>query len=341
MKFSGTQLHFDWIVQSDQPTHEVDALQPDINWTPYPFPAELGSGGFEIQTLALGMSAFRARHEFNEKARGQIIPLAKIQISFDQPTLQIQSAKQGRLLHEESISACTLAFGKERDLFRYSTEYSVTPLLDTNEDSELVSLSISQSTLDNVIGQSLAAQLIEQLDLTPYPAVKVVKIPRQIQRPLHDCFCTAYTGALRKIEMQADALRYLAALTDFFTPPESAEQFSEQQPSRAKERAHTVRDYLCKMIGNPPSMNQLAVLFGRSSRMLNDEFSGVFGQSIFAFISEQRLNVAYEAICSTDIPLKVIAQRIGYSHVNHFSAAFSKRFGFPPSALRKSKSSVS
>ena len=167
MKFSGTRLDFEWIIEADQLAHVVDVQKPDIPWTPYPFPPELGQGGFEIQTLALGMSTFRARHEFCDRSRGPVLPLAKIHIEFDQPSLEIQSAKLGRLLHSESITSSTLAFGHERDLFRFSEGYSVTPLLDTNEDSELVALSISLSTLHHLIGQTPAGELLESLKLNP------------------------------------------------------------------------------------------------------------------------------------------------------------------------------
>jgi len=33
--------------------------------------------------------------------------------------------------------------------------------------------------------------------------------------------------------------------------------------------------------------------------------------------------------------MKVLAARLGYSHVNHFIAAFKKKFGYPPGSLRK------
>ncbi len=42
----------------------------------------------------------------------------------------------------------------------------------------------------------------------------------------------------------------------------------------------------------------------------------------------------------TDVPVKQIAFRVGYSHVTNFINAFSAQFGRPPSHFRKSKAVV-
>jgi AraC-like DNA-binding protein len=36
--------------------------------------------------------------------------------------------------------------------------------------------------------------------------------------------------------------------------------------------------------------------------------------------------------------MKVIAERLGYSHVNHFITALKRKFGYPPGSVRKAHS---
>ncbi len=76
-------------------------------------------------------------------------------------------------------------------------------------------------------------------------------------------------------------------------------------------------------------------MFGRPARALNAEFAQEFGMSIFAFINHQRMEAARLAILASDTSLKQLAQKLGYSHVNHFSAAFTKKYGYGPASLRK------
>jgi AraC-like DNA-binding protein len=69
-----------------------------------------------------------------------------------------------------------------------------------------------------------------------------------------------------------------------------------------------------------------------------DAESGVLGAvRLFNLlhVSEQRLDQAYDALMTTDVPIKLIAVNLGYSHVNHFSNAFRKKFGYPPGSLRR------
>jgi len=60
-----------------------------------------------------------------------------------------------------------------------------------------------------------------------------------------------------------------------------------------------------------------------------------YNQSIFTFLSNQRLDQAYQGLLKTDIPMKILAHKIGYSHVNHFITAFKNKFGVTPGSLRR------
>jgi len=68
---------------------------------------------------------------------------------------------------------------------------------------------------------------------------------------------------------------------------------------------------------------------------LNQSFQKKYDQSIYSFLSNQRLDQAHQALLDSDIPLKTLAHKIGYSHVNHFITAFKKKFGVTPGSLKK------
>jgi AraC-like DNA-binding protein len=74
-----------------------------------------------------------------------------------------------------------------------------------------------------------------------------------------------------------------------------------------------------------------------SARRLNTAFADQYGLPIYAFIADWRLNEAYVAIRDSNVALKVLASRLGYSHVNHFNRAFRCKFDHPPGQLRRSR----
>ena len=104
---------------------------------------------------------------------------------------------------------------------------------------------------------------------------------------------------------------------------------------RAAERARAIHQQLINTKGKLPTVEELAAQYSCSVRTLNEEFAAEYGQPIYAYMIEYRFNQAHAAIQNTQTPLKTIAENLGYTHVNHFNAAFRKRFGYPPGMLRK------
>jgi AraC-like DNA-binding protein len=72
-----------------------------------------------------------------------------------------------------------------------------------------------------------------------------------------------------------------------------------------------------------------------SARALNDGFKELYGQSIHAYLVDRQLDQAHRDLEETDIAMKVLAVQAGYCHVVNFSAAFKRRFGYPPGELRR------
>lgn len=104
---------------------------------------------------------------------------------------------------------------------------------------------------------------------------------------------------------------------------------------KAAERARSVQQQLISTKGKLPSMEELATQYGCSIRTLNSDFLAEYGQTIQVYMTEYRYNLAHTAVQQTTIPLKVLSEQLGYSHVNHFIAAFRNRFGYTPGTLRK------
>ena len=104
---------------------------------------------------------------------------------------------------------------------------------------------------------------------------------------------------------------------------------------KATERARAIYELLVNTRGKLPTMEELAAQYGCSVRTLNAEFCAEYGQTVVNFITEYRFKLAHDTISQTTIPLKLLAQQLGYSHVNHFIHAFRRKFGCAPGSLRR------
>lgn len=100
------------------------------------------------------------------------------------------------------------------------------------------------------------------------------------------------------------------------------------------ERLHAARDHLLGRLADPPSLADLARHVGTNEFTLKRGFRTLFGTSPYAFVLEHRLARARALVLDTDLTLAEIAYRSGYSDPAHFTNAFRRQYGVPPSALR-------
>lgn len=58
------------------------------------------------------------------------------------------------------------------------------------------------------------------------------------------------------------------------------------------------------------------------------------GQSPKSYLTQIRMNKAKTLLTNTDLPISLVAERVGYNDHSAFSRRFTETFGLPPSALR-------
>lgn len=91
------------------------------------------------------------------------------------------------------------------------------------------------------------------------------------------------------------------------------------------------------VIENPAAghtVESLASLAGMSRASFSDHFSRTFGQSPIDFVQKARLRIAARLLRGSDLPIKVIAQSVGYAGPRPFSRAFLVAYGHSPSGYR-------
>jgi AraC-like DNA-binding protein len=106
-----------------------------------------------------------------------------------------------------------------------------------------------------------------------------------------------------------------------------------QQPSGSQvDRVRRI--VRVQLVGGRPTADSAAALLGVHRRTMARRLSAE-GLTFKQLVRDLRFELAHEMLTATNEPMAQIAELLGYSDQTVFSRAFSRRFGRPPSHLRK------
>jgi iron complex transport system substrate-binding protein len=103
------------------------------------------------------------------------------------------------------------------------------------------------------------------------------------------------------------------------------------QPDLAAQAA----DYIQEHYREPITLEQLAELLDCSPRQLMRKFREVFHTSPIDYVIGLRLSKAKELLADSGMPLKTIAESVGYADSYYFSRLFKKHTGLSPASYRE------
>ncbi|MCF6402950.1 AraC family transcriptional regulator [Chitinophaga filiformis] len=82
------------------------------------------------------------------------------------------------------------------------------------------------------------------------------------------------------------------------------------------------------------NIDRFAYLTGRSLATFKRDFQKAFGMPPHAWLMQQRLHKAHEMLLSQGLSAWDVFEDVGFKDYTHFSFAFKKAFGYPPSAVK-------
>jgi AraC-like DNA-binding protein len=182
-----------------------------------------------------------------------------------------------------------------------------------------------------------AIRLLIAPDATRSPLIGL-KSTATIRRLAASMFSSGLAGALRAIFLEGVVVQLFALQSD----AEEAEPHhaSGSAPvGRAKAAIVEARERLLADMRAPPTLGDLADAAGMSEKTLNTGFRALFGATIFETLRNERLEHARLALEAGDLPMKVIAERVGFRHVTNFISAFTQRYGESPGLYRRGRAS--
>jgi len=102
--------------------------------------------------------------------------------------------------------------------------------------------------------------------------------------------------------------------------------------------ASPLHQAIATVLQNPAAKLDVAALAaaaGMSRSAFAGAFRAAFAVTPMEFVRRARLHRAAELLRTTDIPVKVIADKAGFASRSHFSRAFAMAYGADPSAFRR------
>jgi AraC-like DNA-binding protein len=104
--------------------------------------------------------------------------------------------------------------------------------------------------------------------------------------------------------------------------------------ARHRDLAEGVRTYLGRECRSPLRLEGIAAALGSTPAHLCRVFRRVTGTTIHGYLTRLRLRAALEPLMAGAEDLSGLAFDLGFSSHSHFTCAFRREFGVPPSQLR-------
>lgn len=151
---------------------------------------------------------------------------------------------------------------------------------------------------------------------------------------INDVMNCKFTGGLKLLFLQSKCVELLALQAQAFELALKETNNTIVKSNYDKDRIYFAREYLIENASKPPSLTELAKIAGINEFKLKRGFKETFQNTVFGYLSDHKLTQAKDMLASGSVAIKQIAFDLGYSSVQHFSNAFSKKFGISPGKVR-------
>ncbi|MFD2939417.1 helix-turn-helix domain-containing protein [Flavobacterium notoginsengisoli] len=157
-----------------------------------------------------------------------------------------------------------------------------------------------------------------------------IKISAKIFSVIEDIKNCFYRGLTRKIYMESKIYELIALSHHNLDIEKQSRNLAGNDVEKIKFAAQLIREN----IDNPFTIVELARKVGVNQTKLKEGFKTIFGDTVFGYLQEIRMNKARHYLTDTSLSIQEISHLSGYQNVSNFSIAFKRIFGYPPTKLR-------
>jgi AraC-like DNA-binding protein len=320
----------EWLLETIEDSPSTSATAPETNKIQISYPPDIATGVRERTRTREGIVLIQDSHQFIQRPGLSKSPLGNYSLTFQDPVFAIHVVHEGQVIFADLASKETRLRQSGTDGFGHLLGCSLEQTAISSQSLMTTTLIIPIHYLRQLLDEETMTLMLERLGVDKLNSFSCYPVPASISKMLKNCLDHTLRDLLKALQLQARVLDYLCSLALHLDS--GIVKSHNQHP--AKVRAQNVRNWLMNVGAETPTLARISGQFGASPNKLNAEFTLEYGESIISFLRNYRLEQAYLAIEKGGQPLKVIAHRIGYSHVNHFITAFKQKFNRTPGSLR-------
>jgi AraC-like DNA-binding protein len=184
--------------------------------------------------------------------------------------------------------------------------------------------------IDELFMEKLSAQGTLSAAIKNYPDHLIKKdLTTKAQSISKNILDNDQTPYIKRLLLEAGIVDLLIKL---YQPAETTSQpiFNDADKTRLLEARNIVEQNL----KHPCSLIELSRKTGLNDFKLKKGFKALFGNTVFGYLAELRMNLAYKLL-KDGRTVSEVAETVGYKNAHHFTAAFKKHFDMLPSKVSK------
>lgn len=166
----------------------------------------------------------------------------------------------------------------------------------------------------------------------PSPAFTAQMMPA-MYGVINDMQQAPYSGHLKALYLEAKTVELFLMQVKQLDQQHLPKQ--TKLPARDIEVLHEIKQYLEQHYGEALSLQALAKKAGINQMKLKSGFKTLFNTTVFGYLGDIRMQEARRLLQDEKMYVGEVAEKIGYQHAHHFTAAFRKKFGMLPKDIRK------
>jgi AraC family transcriptional activator of pyochelin receptor len=159
-------------------------------------------------------------------------------------------------------------------------------------------------------------------------------IDSTIQQVIQQIIHCRYSGDLKKLFLLSKSIELLVLSAEACNQADTRKDTFIKNKTD-KEKLLAVRDLINERITSPPNLSEIARTVGLNEYKLKRGFKETFNNTVFGYLTDQRLNLAHQFLLDTGKSAAEISTELGYATPQHFNNAFKKKFGITPLAIKK------
>jgi len=158
-------------------------------------------------------------------------------------------------------------------------------------------------------------------------------IDSPIQQAIQQIMYCKYGGDLKTMFLLSKTVELLVLCAEsYIAANNKSDAFLRSKAD--KEKIIAARDLINDRVSNPPNLSEISRSIGLNEYKLKRGFKETFSNTVFGYLTEQRLQLAHQYLRDTQKTAAEISFELGYATPQHFNNAFKKKFGVTPFSVR-------